>query len=468
MESPASNIDAFGAFRRAYPEFVYREYSWKCEENRLTLFFTYEFEPGDSITTSLCLHLPEMVSEETVRAHEGYIYRIGLVEALSYWKAHCSSRVRIACGALADGERAWWSNLWYEGLGEFRYRNGLLSVPEDDWVQFVCEGAMKTGPSEITPELSGNLIAFTGGKDSTLALGLMRDSGLGVNELFFIENGVAEQRTEIKHALGVETYSETIIERAMNPRLLALNAEGALNGHTPFSAVAAFAGIFVAALRGLRYVIVANESSANQPTVPGTDINHQYSKSSTFEKKFQEYCASVWPTGPRYFSLLRPLSEVGIATMLKKYETALPYVSSCNTKVKNNLWCGRCPKCLFAYLLFAAVKDSSFAERMIGADMFADTTMSTIMHELAGLAPTRPFECVGTTQESLAALSVIFARFPETRHAPLLKEFWDSHQDMLLSPDLFGHLACEFHEHLIPDVAYVEMLKQAQDEICYG
>lgn len=38
-----------------------------------------------------------------------------------------------------------------------------------------------------------------------------------------------------------------------------------------------------------KYVILSNESSANEPNVKGTKINHQYSKTVEFENDFRNY-----------------------------------------------------------------------------------------------------------------------------------------------------------------------------------
>jgi hypothetical protein len=283
--------------------------------------------------------LPEALPHEVIARHEDYIFRIGLVEALSYWKAYCSPNFYIKCGGLTPEEILWWETLWYDGMGEFKYRNGLLSVSKAEWVKIIphgIPGSEKKGDTEFQP-LQGNLIAFTGGKDSTLALGLLNDSTEKENELFVINPHPNAEK--VRKALEASHLPETIVIRKMNDVLIAKNREGALNGHTPFSLVIAFLGLFAASLRGKQYFLVSNEASASEATVPGTNINHQYSKSFEFEKSFQSYASMLWPTGPNYLSLLRPLSEAGIVALLKEYEGAVPHISSCNTVGKESLSC---------------------------------------------------------------------------------------------------------------------------------
>ena len=80
-----------------------------------------------------------------------------------------------------------------------------------------------------------------------------------------------------------------VLHRQIDPKLLELNAQGFLNGHTPFSAMLAFYSVLLSAVTGIRDVALSNESSANEPTIPGIYINHQYSKSLEFETDFRDY-----------------------------------------------------------------------------------------------------------------------------------------------------------------------------------
>lgn len=458
----AENKDKFDGFREKYPVFTYKDYSWKLEKNILTLSFTYVLSEEDTIKTSIEINLPGKISEENIKENEDFIFRIGLIEALSYWKAYCSPKILIECGALSEYEISWWQKTWYDGMGEFRYKNGLLSVSKEDWVILEARPPKFGGLASKISKLHGNMIGFTGGKDSTLALALLREEK--ENETFGILP--VHNMEKIKSILGAEKSPETLITRTMNERLITLNHEGALNGHTPFSIVVAFIGMFLASLRGKKYVIVSNESSANEPTVPDTDINHQYSKSLAFEKRFQDYTNQIWPDGPKYFSLLRPFSEAGIVKMLKKYEEVMPYISSCNKKIKKGLWCGHCSKCLFAFTMISAVWDIPFAQKIFGIDMFEMPEHMNMLLELTGLAPTKPFECVGTMDESISALSKIFASDAGAKNKALLSGLYNLHEDALPDPKRFDEIACQFREHLMPE-NFAEIARKAQNQICH-
>jgi hypothetical protein len=450
MEFVVKNKALFDKYRVEYPIFKYDKYEWALNGSTLTLSYTYSFSNEDIIESLIEINLPEPIKKEEIEGHEDYIFRIGLINALSYWKAYCSPKLVISCGNLNDFEISWWKNLWYEGLGEFRYRNDLINIKKDDWVEFEQTNQENSDnfKNHNFEKLDGNLIAFTGGKDSTLVLGMFKESEDKNNEIFTINP--SPQTEKIKEILEVNLYPQTTVLRTVNKRLIEINNLGALNGHTPFSAVVSFIGIFVASLRNKKYFIVANESSANEVTVLGTDINHQYSKSIIFEKSFQKYCENLWPGGPLYVSILRPFTEIGIACMLKRYESIMPYISSCNTIKRDNLWCGKCPKCFFASLLFSSVWDISYATKIIGTNMFDNISNMEMLFELTGIAETKPFECIGTTEESRAILSKIYTT-KEAMDQPLLKEFWNLHKAILPNPQRFSEIANEFHKHLLPE-----------------
>ena len=352
-------------------------------------------------------------------------------------------------------------------MGEFRYRNNLLDVLKNDWVKFVFEKQQARSVANSANRsclLNGNLIAFTGGKDSSLTLGIINENDSGENEIFSINPPANMEK--IRSFFDFDKKPATLIKRNVSQSLLSLNKEGALNGHTPFSAVVALLGVFVASLRYKKYVIVSNEGSANEATVEGTDINHQYSKSLIFEKSFKNYCSLVWGNGPLYFSILRPFTEIGIISLLKKYEDIIPYVSSCNIKNKEGLWCGGCGKCFFSFLMFSAVWDISFAEKVVGVNMFTVLENLGMLYELTGLAPTKPFECVGTSEESLSAISYILNKEPNARNLPVLKIFLEKNEDKLIDPKKFNQIACEFQENLLPE-EFLNIIKKVRSEICH-
>lgn len=66
---------------------------------------------------------------------------------------------------------------------------------------------------------------------------------------------------------GFETENIIEVYRTIDKRLLNLNKEGYINGHTPFSSMLAFLSYFIAYILGKKYIALSNESSANESNV---------------------------------------------------------------------------------------------------------------------------------------------------------------------------------------------------------
>lgn len=194
---------------------------------------------------------------------------------------------------------------------------------------------------------------------------------------------------------------------------MALNRKGYLNGHTPFSAYLAFLTASCATLFDYRYIALSNERSSNEGNVSylGSTINHQYSKSWEFEKKFRAYSKKYLAKNIEYFSFLRPLYELQIAKLFSQYPQYFATFLSCNeahkthsgTRKPAEKWCGKCSKCLFAFASLYPFIETKQLEKIFGKNLFEDASLIPLMEELVGKRNFKPFECVGTTRESLAA-----------------------------------------------------------------
>ncbi|MBR5664177.1 MAG: hypothetical protein IKX13_00275, partial [Bacteroidales bacterium] len=206
--------------------------------------------------------------------------------------------------------------------------------------------------------------------------------------------------------------------RPIDKRLLELNAEGYLNGHTPFSAMLAFYSLLIATLAGRSRIALSNESSANEPTVQGSDVNHQYSKSIEFEADFREYVAQYLTEDVSYYSFLRPLSELQIAMLFSRCTAYLPVFRSCNVGSKQDIWCGHCPKCLFTCIMLSAFLPAEKVREIFGKDLLEDETLWPVLKELCGETAVKPFECVGTREEVCMALCEIIRQY-ESRNKSL-------------------------------------------------
>ncbi len=166
----------------------------------------------------------------------------------------------------------------------------------------------------------------------------------------------------------------------------------------------AFYTLLAACLSGRRYIALSNESSANEPTVQGSDVNHQYSKSVSFESDFRDYVKRQLSDRLSYYSFLRPLSELQIARLFAGHQAYFPVFRSCNAGSKTDSWCGNCPKCLFAFIILSPFIAPETLNGIFGKNLLADANLLPVLKELCGESEVKPFECVGTREEVCMAL----------------------------------------------------------------
>jgi hypothetical protein len=211
------------------------------------------------------------------------------------------------------------------------------------------------------------------------------------------------------------------VEREWDQQLLELNQHGAYNGHVPISAIFACVGTIVSILTGYRDHVVSNEVSASEDTLQyqGVGINHQYSKSLAFEADFQALLAHQYQAGPRYYSFLRPLSEVFIGELFARYGFSKYHdvFSSCNRAFTHDsdhvFWDASCPKCAFVFLALTPFVAASSLEDLFGKNLLQDSSLEPTYRQLLGIEGDKPLECVGEIQESRAAMRMAQRQYPE-------------------------------------------------------
>jgi hypothetical protein len=214
------------------------------------------------------------------------------------------------------------------------------------------------------------------------------------------------------------------VEREWDGQLASLNQQGALNGHIPISAVFGCVGVIVAVLSGKRDVVVSNEQSANEPTLhyEGVAINHQYSKSQEFEQDFQQFLQHTMGDSVRYYSLLRPFTEIRIGELFAQigFERYKDVFSSCNRAYvhgSNHMsWCGECPKCAFIFMALTPFIPREQLEQLWGGkNLLLDPALETTYRQLLGIEGDKPLECIGEIKESRAAMRLAQQQYPELR-----------------------------------------------------
>lgn len=325
---------------------------------------------------------------------------------VSYYKAFCPRSV--VAEPMPEAAANFWDTLYTEGMGEFYFRNGIDPTGR---VRFPrSEVALVKAPHRA-PERERALVLVGGGKDSVVAREVLREAGVDCDAFSL---GTAPWIERSAAAMGLQHH---VMQRTLDRRLFELNARGALNGHVPISACIAAAASLVAVASGYTAVVAANERSADEGNTSfnGVEINHQWSKSFRFEQSFRALSEALLEAPPTYLSILRPLSELAIARLFTLYPAYQTATSSCNKNFRihepaaTSRWCGKCPKCVFVYLIVAPHAGSEILDRVFGRDFLADPENFGTLADLTGVGGMKPFECVGTPVECRAALGRLYS-----------------------------------------------------------
>ena len=324
--------------REKHPRFVYDSFQIEQQEKELHIRFRFLLEPDIVFSPEIVVPGNFSLGQKEI---ENFVFHLGLVEMISYWKAACPREIKVEAGRLNGEQVRWWRDLFIHGLGDFFYHNNIdFRSPNFFQIDSNLNKESYT-PCQKSTDSSGDLILVGGGKDSAVTLELLKRIPSRKGCLILSPTISALKTVEI-----AGYPKPLVVKRTIDPNLLRLNQEGYLNGHTPFSAYLAFLGVFIATLYGYRNVIVANEHSADEGNVKfrGMEINHQYSKSFRFEKLFREYSKKYLTPSVQYFSFIRPLWEIQVAQLFAAYSKYHSDFRSCNVGQKENVWCGRCPK----------------------------------------------------------------------------------------------------------------------------
>ena len=411
---PSNRSQACVSLREKHPVFEYTRYEIERVDKGLLMRFHYSFGTDIQFAPETFIEFVDDRDMETLgsEALERIVFQLGLVEMLSYWKAACSPLIRVKAGVLNSEQIAWWMDLLCRGMGEFFYVN-QIQFDEKKFVRIVSE-AGNSGLTEthtvIKKNVSRDMVLTSGGKDSVVTMEYLRSSGREFDCLLLNPTKAA---LDVAQQAGC--VAPIIVRRKIDPRLLELNGAGYLNGHTPFSAMLAILGTLVAAIKGSRNLIVSNERSAEEAAAEflGREVNHQYSKSFRFEQEFRSYSKRYLANDVEYFSLMRPLYELQIARLFSKHRQYFSIFRSCNRASAKNGWCGRCPKCLFVFTALYPFVSRKEILAIFGQDLFEWAGAYELLISLLGLDRDKPFECVGTREETMAALFLCTEKYKE-------------------------------------------------------
>lgn len=391
----------------SYSSFVFENYEFNPENKTLLLRYSFDskefFEENYVFNCALVDYSPEALDRA--------VQLLFIMAGVSYYKAFLPSKIVIRNAQIDQNLSGFFAKTYRKGLGEFFYENSLSPTTE---IKFdVNFGEL----SPITMESRGAIVGVGGGKDSIVSVESLRNK----IDVVTWSLGHKDQLEPLVNRLGTD---HIWVDRTIDPKLFELNKSGAYNGHVPISAILACAGSVLCILSGKQDIVMSNEYSANEETMEyqGVKINHQYSKSSEFEQDFQGVLSHLFGNSIRYYSLLRPFSELQITEIFSGYFDKYKDVfSSCNRAFAQHrdamYWCGECPKCVFTFLALSNyVEMDKVVGLFSGKNLLLDPSLIDSFQKLVDDDQQKHFECVGTVEESRFAMQKILNQFPEVKN----------------------------------------------------
>ena len=421
----------YNSLREEYEFFRFQRYDYTLENDVLSVKFYFSLDDKYFFTPSF--EIPQRNfynwSEINKNQLDTILFNIGMIELISYWKLACPKKVYISPFALDANQILWWKKLYFNGLGEFFYLNGIKESV-DGFMEIICESDVCCEKIAL-PLKETTLVPIGGGKDSVVTIESLKNK-MPIIPLIINPRGAT---MECAVTAGFTEEQVAVIKRNLDANMLRMNNEGFLNGHTPFSAMLAFYTLLIGFATNSKYIALSNESSANEPTVPDTEVNHQYSKSIAFENDFRNYVKEYISSEIQYFSFLRPINEVQIASLFAKNKDYYKVFKSCNVGSKTDSWCGKCPKCLFTYLIMSPFIPENELIEIYGGNLLKDNDLLPILKQLKGEVEVKPFECVGTIEEVNACLE--YCQKANDERQKLLENLLNQYDEMNNLPEHF-------------------------------
>ncbi|MBT6467391.1 MAG: endonuclease domain-containing protein [Kordiimonadaceae bacterium] len=380
--------------------FIFKSADYNSEAQIITLGYAYNGGPS----FSEIVHFPgakKNLSNAETEALHATMRGLHLAAGISYYKAYCPKNIQIEDYDLTKEEADFFFKFYRHGLGEFSIENNrdLRGI-----IRFPVQSNHHLKPSNIQL-VNKCVVPVGGGKDSIVSIEALRQAGQSFR---MIAINAGKPILDVMEIASCGKPQDAIhIKRQLDPKLFELNDAGAMNGHVPITGILSFIMACGAVLYGYDSVVMSNEGSANEGNMQfgGIEVNHQYSKSLDFELDFENFIQKTALENFKYFSLLRPLNETGIAALFSKQKKYFDAFKSCNRNfhldkgLQKFGWCCSCPKCQFVFLVLSLFIKREKLILIFGKNLLNDETQEDGFRELCGLKGHKPFECVGEVEE---------------------------------------------------------------------
>ena len=209
-----------------------------------------------------------------------------LLAGVSYYKTAAPPVIDLGETALTELERAFLRDFYLQGLGEFAYRNALDLAIYGSTRMHATFSRLNLARCHIRPRRLRALVPFGGGIDSIVSVEHVRQRA---DVALFVVSRPGDRFEAIERPAAVSGLPVIRAGREIDQQLMRSAELGFLNGHVPVTGILSAIAVLAAVLGERDAVVMSNEWSASVPTLEhdGRPVNHQYSKSASFEAAFR-------------------------------------------------------------------------------------------------------------------------------------------------------------------------------------
>lgn len=399
--------------------FEFSSYTLDTEAQKAIFSYMVSFQGKENLTFAEEFYFPKPFEKYDEEVLDCALQNAHLMIGISYFKMYFPQEI-VCAYELSKKEADFWNAVYQNGLGEYMYTNKLSYK---DFPEFKVNST-SLQKAIVDTFQDRVLMGIGGGKDSIVALELVKDLPVGMagkkieQTAFVVETNKASN--VVQDIIATAELDQIIVSRTLDPKVFEKN-ENIYNGHIPVSGIFAFVGLLTSVLYNYRYLALSNGQTSNYGNVEyeGRMINHAWSKSQEFEELFNEHIRTSIVSGISLFSPVRPFYEYRIVEMFVQYPQYFAQFTSCNRSFKvhkersETLWCGECDKCAYMFTMLAAHLSKEELLNIFYKNLLDDESLLVTFQALLGLEGHKPFDCVGEPGETQLAFIKATEKYPD-------------------------------------------------------
>ena len=318
---------------------------------------------------------------------------------------------------LTDALWSVWETLFRNVWGVWRWENDL----PDYRLPRPSAAAARTAAAAIDihagqPEL---LLMCGGGKDSLVSMRLLERAGIEYDAFVYSHStyGRGEHQHRLvdsllQHCHPHRVHRAWVLDDAVDAPIAAAYPELGIRRMVAAETVSSYwTALPVALQHGFTEVALGITRSTDEHNLvwdkTGEPINYLWGMSAAAEQLLCAYVRRELYPNLTMFHLLRPIYDINVFSLLRHDLDAVPSTHSC---AQHKPWCGRCPKCLYVWMNYAAWLPPATVAATFDVNLFDLPANRTILRKMLGLESHKPTDCVGTVSEARLAFAMCRAR----------------------------------------------------------